>query len=491
MSMQEQAIRGVPWTLLSYAGSKGIAILTTLVLARLVAPADFGILALATLATNFLTWIADMGFSGTVVLRQDLDERGLGTLLSLMAITGLLAGLIAVAVAPLAALVFSTPQLTGVLAAVAALLPLGSVAGFWEALMQRELAFRRRFLGMIIQSLVMAVVAIPLAAAGAGVWSLVFGQLAGMAALGVVLFVLAPLHVKPVFDRALARSAFRTGRAFLGQGLAMYTRQNVDTVTVGLAFGDRRLGYYSMANRFGDLIYWTIAHPVGKVTFPAFARSSYQGDDVRPTFLRVLGMVALVSCPIGIIMSAAAEPFTRAVFGDTWLPMVGPLAVMGLWAAVRQIDQTIGWLLNSIDHPGALAWLSVFILVPLILGCWLAASIGGLTAVALVPLGDTILSGVISSVLVRRYLDLSLIRQWGAISPAVLASIPTWIITWGVGQLVGPAQHAIFSLILSVVAGCLTYAGAVRLVAPALLSQTVALVSRMLGRGQPAAAPTA
>jgi O-antigen/teichoic acid export membrane protein len=197
-----------------------------------------------------------------------------------------------------------------------------------------------------------------------------------------------------------------------------------------------------------------------------------------------------VSCPIGIIMSAAAEPFTRAVFGDTWLPMVGPLAVMGLWAAVRQIDQTIGWLLNSIDRPGALAWLSVFILAPLILGCWLAASIGGLTAVALVPLGDTILSGVISSVLVRRYLDLSLIRQWGAIAPAVLASIPTWIITWGVGQLVGPAQHAILSLILSVVAGCLTYAGAVRLVAPALLSQTVAQVSRMLGRGQPAAAPT-
>jgi PST family polysaccharide transporter len=486
--MQDKALRGVPWTLLSYAGGKVVSILTTLVLARLIAPADFGVLALATLATNFLNWIADMGFSGTVVLRQDLDRRDLGTLLTLMGITGLLAGLIAVALAPLAADVFSTPQLTGVLAAIAALLPLGSIAGFWEALMQRELAFRKRFAAMITQSVVIAAVSIPLAAAGGGVWSLVFGQLAGMAVLGVMLFALAPFHVKPAFDRKLARSAFRTGRAFLGQGMAMYVRQNVDTVTVGLAFGDRRLGYYSMANRFGDLIYWTIAHPVGKVTFPAFARSSYEGDDVRPAFLRVLGLVALVSCPIGIIMSGAAEPFTRAVFGDKWLPMVGPLAVMGLWAAVRQMDQTIGWLLNSIDRPGALAWLSVFILIPLILGCWLAASIGGLTAVALVPLGDTILSGAISSVLLRRYLQLSLRRQWAAVAPAVMASVPTWIVTWGVGQLIDPAAHPVVALVGSVAAGCLTYAGVVWVVDRTLLRQTVAQVSRMLGRGQPAAA---
>ncbi len=473
---------------MSYMGSKAVSVLTTLVLARLVAPKDFGILALAALATNFLTWIADMGFSGTVVLRQDLDRRGLGNLLTLMAMTGVLAALIAIAVAPLVAAIFKTPQLTWVLMALAALLPLGSIAGFWEALMQREMAFRQRFIGMMTQSVVMAAVSIPLAAAGLGVWSLVVGQVAGMLALGVVLFILAPYHVRPVFDRELARSSFHTGRAFLSQGMAMYVRQNVDTVTVGLAFGDRSLGYYSMANRFGDLIYWTIAHPVGKVTFPSFARSSYEGEDVRPTFLRVLGMVALVSCPIGIIMSGAAEPFTRAIFGVKWLPMVGPLAVMGLWAAVRQMDQTIGWLLNAIDRPGALAWLSVFILIPLILGCWLAASIGGLTAVALVPLADTMLSGTISAVLIRRYLDLSLMRQWRAVSPAVLASIPTWIVTWGVGQLVDPSRHAFLALVLAVAAGALTYAGAVWLLAPSMLRASLVQVGRMLGRGQPAAA---
>jgi lipopolysaccharide exporter len=479
--MQDKAIRGLPWTLLSYSGSKVVSVITTLVLARLVAPSDFGLLALAALATNFLTWIADMGFSGTLVLRQDLDLRGKGTLLTLMAMTGLGAGLLAVALAPLAALVFHTPRLTGILAVIAMLLPLGSIAGFWESLMQRELAFRRRFAGLMTQAVVASVVSIPLAALGYGVWSLVWGQIASMAALGIVLAVLAPYRVPPAFDRELARSAFRTGRGFLGQGLAMYIRQSIDTVTVGAVFGARRLGYYSMANRFGDLVYWTIAHPVAKVTFPSFAKSNYDGEDIRPTFLNVLGMIALLSCPIGIIMSAAAEPFTRVVFGDQWLPMVGPLAIMGLWAAVRQIDQTIGWLLNSVDRAGAVAWLSVFILVPLTGGCIVAASLGHLTAVALVPLGDTLMSAAISSALARRFVGLSFGDQWRAIRPAVIASAPTWIVTWGVGRLLDP-RHAVIALVLSVVAGLATYAGSVWLLDPRLLQRGMSQLSRMLGR---------
>jgi O-antigen/teichoic acid export membrane protein len=486
--VQDKAIRGVPWTLLSYSGSKVISVVTTLVLARLVAPSEFGLLALATLAVSFLNWIADMGFSGTVVLRHDLDARGKGTLLTMMAISGVVAGLIAVAVAPLAARVFNAPQLTLVLCATAALLPLGSIAGFWEAILQRELEFRRRCVALIAQSAVSGIVAIPPAAVGFGVWALVLGQVAGMATLGLVLFLVAPYHVRPAFDRAVARSTFSTSSGFLSQGLTMYIRQNVDTVTVGATFSTTLVGFYSMAYRLGDLVYWTIAHPVAKVTFPAFARSNNEGGDVRPAFLRVLGMVALVSCPIGILMSAAAEPFTRVVFGTRWLPMVGPLAVMGLWAAVRQMDQTIGWLLNSVGRAGAVAWLSVFILIPLIAGCIVASQIGGLTAVALVPLGDTLLSVGISSVLARRYAGVALRSQWRAVRPAVLASVPTWLTTWGVAKLIGTGAPLV-GLLLSLATGLLVYGATLSLLEPGILRQTASAINRMMGR-TPAPSPT-
>ncbi len=480
--MHERAIRGVLWTLFSYSGSKVIAVLGTVVLARIVAPAEFGLLAVATLATNFLNWIADMGFSSALVVRQDLDERGQGTLLTMMIASGFAAALIAVALAPLAAAVFHQPRLVGVLAAIAALLPLGSIAGFWEAVLLREFEFRRRFYGLLIQSATTAGVSIALAATVRdGVWALVFGQIAGMAAFGLVLFLVAPYHVRPALDRAAAARAFASGRGFLGQGMAMYVRQNVDTFAAGAAFGTRRVGFYSMANRLGDLVYWTIAHPVANVTFPSFAKSRAAGDDIRGSFLNVLGLVAFVSCPVGLLMSAAARPFTLAVFGDRWIPMIHPLMVMGLWAGIRQIDQTIGWLLNAVDRAGLLGWLSLFNLVPLTVGCIVATQLGGLTAVALVPLGDTILSAVISSMLIRRHVDVSFRSQLVALRPSLVASVPAWFGTWGVTRLLGSSDPWL-TLAACLVCGILVYGLVIAALEPGRLGQARDHLARILGR---------
>jgi lipopolysaccharide exporter len=480
--MEDKAIGGVPWMVLSYAGGRGISVLTTLVLARLVAPADFGLLALATLATNFLYWVADMGFSGALVLEQDLDERGKGTLLTLITLSGVVAGLIALALSPVAASVFNAPRLAPVLAVTAAGLPLGSVAGFWGAILQRELEFRVRFYSGIAQAVVAAAISIPLAILGAGVWSLVVGQLVSTVTLLAINMIGAPYRVRPRFDRAVARTAIATGRGFVGQGLFSYIRQQVDTVTVGAAFGTTQVGFYSMANKLGDLVYWMLGHPIAIVTFPSFARQRSAGDDIRPAFLRVLAMVTLVSCPVGIILSASAEPLTRVVFGDRWLPMAGPLAIMGLWAAARQIDTTIGWFLNSIGRAGAAAWLSVFVLPPLIIGCVIAAQVGDLTTVALVPLADTLLSAVVGSVLAKRFAQLGYAEQWRALRPAVLASAPTWLAAWGIGRLLGP-QHALLGLPSSILAGVAVYVAAISIIEPGVVGRVLAQLMRMLGRG--------
>ena len=488
--MGDEVKRGVPWTLISYGGSKLISVLTTVVLARILVPSDFGLLALATIATNFLYWVADSGLSGAAVVRRDLGTRELGTMLTLVTLTGVGAAVIAIALSPLADLAFNDTRVAPVLIAISAVLPIGSIAGFYEALLLREMLFRRRCLAMIGQALLGAAVSITLALLGDGVWSLVIGQIVSYGALMLMFAAMSPYRLRPRLDRRVVGETWRSGRGFLGQGMLMYIRLNVDTITVGAVFGQRPLGYYSMANRFGDLVYWLISHPIATVTFPSFAKSRHEGDDVRGPFLRVLGTVALVSCPVGVIMSASAEPFTRALFGDRWLPMAGPLAVMGLWAAVRQIDTTLQWLLNSLSRAGAMAWVSLGVLVPLVLGCWLASSVGYLTAVACVPLGDTILSAAITAVLVRRHAEIELSEQVRAILPAVVSSVPTWLVSWGLAQVVGPAQHPIPSLAAAVLGGALDYLASVRLLAPELLRQVVREAARMVVRGRTQVAST-
>ena len=150
----------------------------------------------------------------------------------------------------------------------------GGVASFYDSLLQSQLEFRRRFAGLATQTVSFTVVSITLAATGAGVWSLVVGQLVSQALFAIVLVVLAPRRVVPRWDGAIARRVFSTGQGFFTQGVTVFIRQNADTVIVGRAFSAAAVGYYSMAFRLGDLTYSALADPIARVTFPAFAAAT-------------------------------------------------------------------------------------------------------------------------------------------------------------------------------------------------------------------------
>ena len=366
--MPVEALRGIPWTLLTYALSRVVTVLTTLVLARLLAPADFGLFAMAVLGMELLSVFSGLWLAAALIVRPDLDRRAEGTVLSLVVAAGVLLAIVLIAVSPALAALFGEPRLTGIVALLAAVLLVSGVNWFYETLLQRELAFRRRFACLMARTLAFSAVALCLAVAGAGVWSLVAAYLAGYLASGAALLALAPYRVRPAFDRAEAGRILRNGRGFLGQDLAVFLGENADYLAVGRALGSAQLGFYVMAFRQAELPNYAIAEPVGKVTFPAFAQMHQRGEDVRAAFLRTLRLIALATVPAGVILSAAATPFAVALFGADWRPMAGPLAVLGVWAALRPLQVTMGQLLNSLGRADAYGRVSLLLLVPLVAG---------------------------------------------------------------------------------------------------------------------------
>jgi PST family polysaccharide transporter len=454
--VQLKAIRGVPWTIASYGASKAVNLVTTIVLARLVAPDDFGLVALASLALNLLGFVKDLGLGGTLIVRQDLDERAKGTILTLMVGVSALLGLLAAAAAPLVAEFFQDPRLTGVLAAMAGMMLISGFSSFYEVLLQREMEFRGRFVALMVQSAVITAVSIPLAALGAGVWSLVAGQIAGLFAFGVAAYLAAPYHVRPALQRDQVRPLFGTGSGFLLQSLSTFARQNADYVVVGRAFGAATVGFYSMAYRLGDLTYLAIADPVARVTFPSFARMREEGGDVRRSFLSVVRLVALVACPLGVLLSGAAEPFTRVLFGEEWLPMIGPLGVLGIWAAIRPVEATFNWLLNSIGQARVVGAYSVGVLVLLVPALAVAATVGDVTSVAWVVLGDLLASTVFIALMTARRAGVGYADQWRSVQPIALACLPTWGASRAVSALIDDGS-ALLSLVAAVGAGAAAY----------------------------------
>lgn len=483
--MEDRAIKGVPWTMLAFGSAKLITLLTTVVLARLLEPTDFGLMALALLAFGLFGLIRDLGLGGTVVLRQDYDDRALGTVLTLMLIAAVVVMLLVIATAPLAAALLNDSRITDILMVLSLVSVFSMLGGFYDCLLQRELEFRKRFAGQFAQSASFAATGIGLAAAGVGVWSLVIAQIASMIVYSGILAAVSPRLIRPRFDRDTAKDAFSTGGGFLAQGSLGWLEQNIDYLAVGRLLGTTQLGFYSMAYRLSELTHLGIADPIAKVTFPGFARMHFQGQEVTRAYLAVLRVVALVTAGIGAVLSGAADPFTRALLGSEWLPMIGPLTVLGIWAAFKPLEATTGWLLNSMGSAALLAKVTAVLLVPTAPLLILAAT-SSTTLVAYVILGQTIVALAARSVLVEREVGVSLSEHVRVLWPIAVAGAFAWIASRGVAEgseAIAPTP----SLVLSAIAGFGAFAAVISLIRPDTVPFALRQVARVLRR-QPAAA---
>ncbi len=480
MDDTKSMVKSVPWTFVSFGATKVIALLTTVVLAHLLTPSDFGLMALATLAFGALGLFQDLGLGATLVLRQDFSERQMGTILTLLFFTSLAVTAIVIALTPLAAHLLDQPRLNSLLPVLAISSVFATFAWFYDSLFQREMEFRKRFIGQVTQTVVLAATSIALAIAGLGVWALVIGQDVSMLALSVIYLAMASHRVRPRLEWGVAREVFVTGRGFLAQGWLAWISENVDYMVVGRVLGETQLGFYSMAYRLSELTHFGIADPVAKITFPGFARMRSKGEDITTSYLSALRLVALLACVIGAVLSGAARPFTLGIFGADWEPMIGPLAVLGIWAAVVPVQVTIGWLLNSTGHAGTLGTLTAILLVPAIPALIVAAHIGA-TAVSWVILLQALLLVPLMAAVIQRHLGIHIVPHMRTLLPIAAATAAAW----GVSRLVAEATTGIapvISLVLAALPGALVYAALVFLFDRGTVMLAVATAQRMLRR---------
>ena len=478
--MDEKAVRGISWTILSYGGNRVVTVATTIVLARLLEPADFGLFALATLGVNFISLFSGLGLGQTLVLRQDLDRRAQGTILTLLVAAGAAFAVLLAAASPFIADLLNEPRLRDLLFALAGILTFTGINWFYDSVLQKELEFRRRFLCQLVRTVAYAVTALVLAFAGAGVWSLIGGFAAGHAANGIALLVLTPYRVRWAYDRRAAREVVRDGRSFVLQDGMDFAQQNVDYLTIGRVLGAQQLGFYTMSFRQAELPHYAVADPVNRVTFPSFARMRHRGEDVGSAYLVALGMVALAVLPLGAILSGAARPFVETFFGDKWLPMIGVLSVLGVWGAVRPLEVTVGWMLNAVGHAAAVGRVALVLFALLVPAIILAAHHGGITGVGWVMLGQAGTALIVLTALVHRRAGITLARQWRVLAPLLAAAALAWIVARSLaGALDGIAPLA--ALALASAGAVAVYLVAVRLLEPTLLRLALGRVRRAVG----------
>jgi PST family polysaccharide transporter len=419
-ALDGQLVRGLAWTGGMKWAVQGITWLSTLVVARILTPEDYGLIAMSAVYLGIVTVLSEFGLGTSVVVMRALKDDQIAQINGLAVLAGLAGLVLSVFAAYPLGMFFDAPQLPPVVMLMSTTF---LITGFYvvpAAIMNRDLRFRELALIDGLTGAILAIAMVGFALAGLRYWTLVLGYI--LSALCRAAFTLArQRHAIAWPRRSAIGSAISLSSDVVITRLTWYLYSNADFLVAGRVLGKTALGAYSMG--------WTLASvPVEKVTAlvvnvtPAFF-SAVQKDmaAVRRYLLILTEGLSLVVVPAAIGLALVADDFVLAILGEHWRDGILPLRLLALYAAVRAVSPLFSPILTALGRTRSLMWISVFG-VALLPTAFVIGSRWGTTGIAATWLvAHPIIIGL-SGRLALRMIGLPVTRYLRALWPAISAA---------------------------------------------------------------------
>jgi O-antigen/teichoic acid export membrane protein len=416
-----KTVRAMFWAYGSYVGSRLISVISIAILARVLVPRDFGLVALALTFIAFVDLVQGLGISEALVIggARGLEERA-ETAFVINVGSGFLLAALTAAVAPIAAAFFNQPRLIAIMPALGANFILIGLGTTHAGLALKAMDFRSRTIAELALAVVRGLISVVLALLGFGVWSLVVGYVAGTVAWDAALWRL--VSWRPSFhpQKQHVRELLRFGGSLTGVALMGAFMAQFDNIVIGRVLGASQLGFYSIATRLPMLLILNLAVVAGRVLFPAFASLRERGE-MRRGVLTSLRYTAIVTLPLGLFLVILAKPLTLALFGDRWRPAIGAMQVLSLWAVMTTMGMIWGNLFKAYARPDIILKLAIPQALALVVGSLVFVH-RGIVAVSWVQAVIAMVAQVSVVIIAQRLFGLTVGSVLNAIRPAILAS---------------------------------------------------------------------
>jgi len=346
-NLGKEVASGAAWTAVSIVGRQILSIAALAVLARYVPPSAYGLLGMAQAVSNFLLLFRDMGTASALIQRRNVDEPLLASVFWLNIVLGVvLTGATALLAYP-ASWFFREPQLVLVMQVVALTFLLSAVSMVHNALLNRDMQFRRLAVTELGGAMLGQVVAVSMAVSGYGVWSLIFGNLTSMAGNSALLWILRPWWPRAAASIESMRSIASYSLNLLGFLVVNYVSRNLDSLVVGRFLGRAALGHYQMAYTVMMYPIQNVTQVLGRVMLPTFSRMQDDNERFRSAYVRVTTVIALITFPMMLGLMAVAEPFVLTVVGEQWRPIVPLLLVFCPIGLIQSVQSSIGYIYTA------------------------------------------------------------------------------------------------------------------------------------------------
>ena len=358
LALEGRVLRSTGWVALGLGVSQIASFLALFVLARILDPQDFGLVALAWTVLYFLEQIQETGVGAALIHRRKDVAEAAGSALLYTPTVSVVLYLVVFAVAPLAARFLHAPDLVDVLRVMALVLVFRGLAVVPGAILERDLDFRSRTIAELAAAFTQIGVFLVLAVAGLGVWSLVFGNLAGAAVQTALYWLFVPwLPSVRRASRPILLELMRYGRFVGAHNLLVVVNNTVANVVVSRVLGTTSVGLYSVASRLANFPNSVIGVIVSRPMFSVYSMLQHDLPAIRHAYVRTFQRIALFAVPASLGVAIAAEPIVRTVLGENWLPAVPALRILAVYALILPFGGVSAEALKGIGAP---QWTLVF-----------------------------------------------------------------------------------------------------------------------------------
>jgi O-antigen/teichoic acid export membrane protein len=365
-TLRRAFLHGTAWVFAGRWAVRALGLVSTAALARLLAPADFGLIAIAMLVIGFIEVFLLLGVESALVRHPAPTREHWDTAWTIRLLQNLGTAALLAAAAPLAAIYFKEARIEPVIWALAGGIAVSGFSNIGVLEFNRDLRFDREFALRVVGKVLQLAVTLGTALWLRNYWALAIGTVSGYLIGCVLSYVFHPY--RPRLSLARARELLGFSLRMVGLSIAYFAESRIDEILLGRLATNRALGLYSLASEMGQLPVSEVAAPLNRSMMPALARIQQDPGRMNAAYLNVIGTLAMVVIPAGVGMALVADPFVRVVLGYQWLEAVPLLQCLAVYGVFRGLYMCPMHALIAYGRPGVsaqFAWAGVLLLAPL------------------------------------------------------------------------------------------------------------------------------
>ncbi|WP_316748963.1 lipopolysaccharide biosynthesis protein [Pedobacter gandavensis] len=322
MSLREKTISGIIWSLTQQFSSKLVGFVITIVLARILTPAEFGLIAMLSVFIALGNTLLDSGLTSSLIRSSEVSQNDYSTVFYFNLLGSVLLYLILYFSAPWIALFYHQPVLSSIVRVYGLTLILNAFFVVQSTRLIKDMKFKIQTNIQIPSAIIAGILGVVLAKMGYGVWSLVWMALLNAFLSTVFNWIYSDWRPSLVFDKVSFKHHFHFGYKMTLSGILETAYQNIYTLIIGKYYSATQLGFYSRADSISQLPISNISAAINKVTYPMFSQIAENNEQLKRVNKKVTQQVIFWNAPILIFLCIVAEPLFRFLLTDKWLPAV-------------------------------------------------------------------------------------------------------------------------------------------------------------------------